>query len=272
MAGELIVRDYQYQVGNFLMGSNTPYITNNWHGLDEKPDMNVSDTARQDAWGVMTGIDLYKERVVTHDIKIDGVNGADAEAKRRLFIANTGVFKVPKQFVWQRPNGLGKRFIWVVRARAVIPSDDLLAHGIAQGSCEWTAADPRIYSVVLHEDVLVIPNGGMQVNRAVINNGEEAAAPVLLIQGPCTNPRITNSQDRNRVIRVDIVLGGADVLSIDTKARQVTKNGVAVPPGTVRSDNQWWALQAGANQITFSRADSGGPSTMTVQHRDVWVQ
>jgi hypothetical protein len=271
-AGDLITRDDQYQVDDLLFGSRTPLITNNWVGLDEKPDININDTQRQDAWGILPGIDLYKERVATHDLSIDGTDNANVLALRRQFLAKTGIFKTPKQLVFQHNNGLGKRFIWVVRARAHLPRNDVLAHGLAQGSCEWTAADPRIYSLVLQQDHIVIPNGVNSINGIVINGGEEASAPVLVIQGPCTNPRISNAADRNRVIRIDIVLAGADILTIDTKARQVTKNGVAVAPGTVRSDNQWWALQPGNNQITYSRADTGGPSDMNVQHRDVWVQ
>ena len=270
--GDLITRDYQYEFRGMLIGAGTGLIATKIKGLLSPPGVESQDRKRQDAHGSLPGRNTYNERRIEFDIAIDSVGGSPVEGLlQNLFRAYSLDDKGRlDQFVFQRPNGFGKRFCWARMDDSDFESDFDVAHGLAVGSVALVANDPRYYSLQEFTDNLVILNGNTNGAAIVNNNGSVASAPVLEIDGPATNPRITNLDHDNRQLRLDLTIAAGQTLYVDAKARTVTLAG-ANYYRYMRVDSQWWKLQPGANHLTYDRTDNGAGSTIRVRHRDAWM-
>lgn len=271
--GDLVVKDYQYEYRGVLLGSSTSYKTEKVEGLLSMPSLEVFDSERQDDHGAYAGRSLLRPRIIQADVSIlvETVTAStDIETiMRTLFTAlNPMPGRTTAQLVFQRP-GSGKRYVNARPTRRSFPSVFEVPHGLARGSIEWKCADPRIYS--LTESTTSISLVSVSSNSGVVTNGGDFPhAPILEITGPAVNPRISNVQDSNRSIKLDITLSAAETLVVDTFNKTVTLAGVN-RYDVVRNDNQWWQLQPGANTVTMNRTGTTGSAILAVKERDTWL-
>lgn len=271
-AGDLITKDYQYEFRGMLIGSGTGLIIKRVKGMLHPPAIEAQDRKRQDAHGTLPGRVTYSDRRIEFDIAIDSVGGLPVESTlQQLFRAYALNEKGGlDQFVFQRPNGFGKRFCWARLDDSDFESDFEVAHGLSLGSVALLANDPRYYSLEEFTDNLTIINGNVNGAATVVNNGSVGSAPVLEIDGPATNPRITNLDDDNRQLKLDLTIAAGQTLIVDAKGRTVSLAG-ANYYRYMRVDSQWWKLQPGDNHLTYSRTDNGAGSTIRVRHRGAWM-
>jgi hypothetical protein len=97
------------------------------------------------------------------------------------------------------------------------------------------------------------------------------AKPILEIQGPVTNPRITNGGDSNRGIRLDLVISAGQTLILNANDRTATLGGVD-QSDKIRTDNQWWVLNPGNNLITFTRSNTpASTGILTIKWWNSWT-
>lgn len=93
------------------------------------------------------------------------------------------------------------------------------------------------------------------------NTGSYYATPFFVVKGPCTNPVITN-QATGQYIALNIALGAADVLTVDTQSGVVSLNQTATAApnrnGAVRVGSTFFRVAAGTTTIGFSSSDSTG--------------
>lgn len=148
---------------------------------------------------------------------------------------------------------------------------------------EVICPDPFKYGTTLQSLTLGLPasSGGLRVPiRAPIqvtgttvsgdglasNAGNFAAVPLVRIDGPVTNPVITNLTLGRSVSYLDTLAAGEYVL-IDMGNWAALLNGTSSRSG--RLSGTPWAIQPGANTLSF-RASSGTGATALFQWRDCY--
>jgi hypothetical protein len=266
------VSDYQYEFRDFVFGSKTSFTTETVEGFLGLPDIRSNDQDRQDDHGFHAGVDLLSGRRIIFEIIINGTPGVDTEQKLRQVNTafqsskNSGIVEYP--LYAQRP-GRAKVFVRCRARRCSFLSSYEVAHGLARGAVELFGSDPRIYEDVLRTASMTITQGNTSGPGVIIDmKGDflDGTQPIIEISGPCINPRVTNTSDNNRAIRMDVVLSSTDLLVVDTKLKTVFINGVD-RYDIVRSDNQWWSLLPGINNLLYTRSSNSGVSTATVKFR-----
>jgi hypothetical protein len=268
--GDLIVAPYQYEFRGLLIGSGTPYLTEQVSGLLSTPGVKSQDFDRLDGHGEHASPMLLAPRIIEAEGRILGLPGVDAETLR---LALADAF-LPVQdlhpFVWQRPGSV-KKFCNVRVNKQDVPSEYATARGHGRFTVQLKAVDPRVFGLDLKTSTVPITGTGISATNAnVVNNGNWPDTPVFEIPGPAVNPRIKhNGQDRT--IRIDMTIPNGQTLVVDVFKRTVMI-GNTDHYDKVRNDNQWWVLEPGANNITYTRnSGSASGSTLSIRHRDVWM-
>lgn len=152
------------------------------------------------------------------------------------------------------------------------------------------AADPRIYaynpntanvnaaSVGTEPGVgfdlafdMFFPTGTVLGQLFVSNNGNAVTYPVLTVEGPVTNPSITNVTT-GETIALTYTLTAGESLVIDTLNHTVLLNNTTSRYGAVDFQNtQWWGLNPGTNELQFLSIASASPAQLVVTWRDAWL-
>lgn len=113
-------------------------------------------------------------------------------------------------------------------------------------------ADPRLYS--LQREGVTVP---LDTPTALANTGNAATNPLIRVEGPVTNPTLTNLT-MSRALVFTITLTAGQLLEIDTDNGTATVGGVnrmsTLTSGVPVTD---FVLQAGSNTIRFA-ASTGG--------------
>lgn len=273
--GDLITQDYQYEYNGLLMGAGTPYQLNRITGLLTPPPVADRDKARDDAWGDFPGFDTYSPRYIGYDIWLDeSVDpGLEAEQAIDALVEAHQIARdqLPREWVMQRPDGRGKRYCWARPRNVDFEASYDFTRGVCLGSAQVKAHDPRIYSLGELMVPATILNTTTNIAVNINYDGKVDGAPRFEIQGPATNPIISNQDDNSRAIRLNGTLAAGETLVVDVKRRTITMGVTDVWRDWYRSDNQWWHLVPGVNRITYTRSDAGGPSTVNIFYRNAWM-
>jgi hypothetical protein len=273
-AGDLIYRDYQYEFRGLPMGSGTPYFVETVDGLLAAPDVKSSDESRDDDHGDFPGLDSLAGRRIQMSMKVLAESKEEMESCLDALQAAMSVSRrnpfVEYEFVTRRP-GKGKRLMLVRARKCSFVSEYDVAHGKANGALEWYGTDPRVYSLGYRKKTLTIPSTLNTISDVLLIDGnfEDGMWPYLELGGPCVNPRISNLEDGNRQMKLDITLTAGQTLIIDVRSRTITLSGVD-RTDVVRTDSEWFALLPGVNTLTYNRSGGGASSSLLVRGRDVW--
>lgn len=273
--GDLIVADYQYEYNGLLMGSGTPYQLQKITGLLTPPPVRTTDRPRDDAHGDFPGADTYDARYVSYDVWLDESVDPGLEAEQA--VANLVVAhqidrkQLPHEWVFQRPNGLGKRYCWAKPRNVDFEANYNFTRGICLGSAQVKANDPRYYSLAEMTVPIVIANTAVTQAGNIVYDGKIDGAPRFEINGPATNPMIQNQDDDSRALRLNGTIPAGQTLVIDVKRRTYIMGGMDVRRTFERSDSQWWHLVPGLNRLTYTRTDASAASTLNVVYRKAWM-
>jgi hypothetical protein len=112
----------------------------------------------------------------------------------------------------------------------------------------------------------------------IANNGTIEMRPVLIVTGPCKNPRISNlSIVGAPELAFEITLAEGDTLTIDTDFQTVTYLPVGAPFGVSRRDtlvmgSEWWNLPPGVSVLEFRSSDlTAVAGVLTCQSADAYA-
>lgn len=271
--GDLITRDGQYQLGPLLLNTLGPhpdsgYMVTQADGIFGVPDVEHGDVKLQGEHGDLWGVDLLPGRTVNLTVQLLGSSKVDFDDKLNFV---KGLFR--PQTLWLefafRRNGVVK-YQEVRPRRMHVISDD--RHGVhwTEVLMELRAKDPRWVSSAEDLVTYTITAGNNSISGVQPNIGNMDAWPYFEIDGPVTNPRIANADDGNLQTKVDIVVPSGDTLVIDPRLKTVELEGVD-SYSAVRTDNQWFKIQPGNNDITFSRSGTTGTSVLRVRSRSSWL-
>lgn len=239
--------------------------------------MRSNDQERSDAHGSWPNRRLYEPRTISFDLKISSTTQSQAEgdiyALGNAFLLGEG----QRQFVWQRPNGFGKRFCWAYVDATDADADYMVAKGLTTCSVQLVANDPRIYGITTTTTNFSLATNVETGNTSVTNAGNTNSFPTFEIDGPFTNPVITNAADSNKQIKLTCAIAAGTTLRVDTKLMTIeTKTGAGAWVDHfeyLANDSDWWTLQPGSNIITYTRASTnkGAASAFRLLWESAWM-
>ncbi|MER7485268.1 phage tail protein [Streptomyces sp. NPDC126497] len=295
--GSLITRDGQIQWAGLLMGPGTPYQIDRSGvtGWEDLPALDTGDIARPDQHGAWPGARWAQPRIVEASVwLLPSTAGLSAHDVTAGFRAATGA-EGGEQWLTVRLHGEALALKARV-SRRVVPNDRSFARdGTARATVQWTATDPRRYSVEEHSEGARLPRtedglvwqderglglafpldwgstGGAGA-FTVLNAGSAATRPVIEFRGPLRRPALTRLSDGRR-LQYDIALGPQDVLTVDTETGTVLLNGTAsrlYTATSASSPEQLFHLEPGRTPLVF-RSDDLEPhpdASVTVRWRD----
>ena len=287
----MALQAWQYSYNGLTLGAGTPYGVMQVTGLRDLPPQRVADVARARQDGNYAGLQFAGSRIITFTVNTIATAGlpqyeANLEAVGTAFAPVTDpTLLQPLQFypgnltlgravqVTGRPTKGG----YVINKNHTIGFTD----GIA---VEFTCPDPLIYDSTQQTATTGLPSptsglafpvsfpasfgsstgGSVQVTNA----GNYPTAPVLTINGPCTNPSVSLG---SQTLRFNLTLGFGDVLTINTQAHTVTLNG-ASRYNTIATGSAWFTLPPGMSTVGFASTDATAVTgTLTVTYRSAWA-
>ncbi len=258
-------------------------------GLEDVPDVRTADDPRGFADGVFYGRDFLGGRTITIDLILMSSPGTSMrqvlDLAKAAFIPQsgaTGTF-LPLQFTLP---GQGLKRINCRLRRRSIPITHDYSMGQARGALMFYAADPRIYDDAPMTLPISLPvaasgrtyprtypmtygAGGAGNTQVATNAGTVTTKPVITITGPVDTPFIQNITEGS-FLKIGVVLGAADTLTIDTDARSIMLNGTASRRSALSVDSVWWDLQPGPNTLLYSAAAQTA-SIATVTWRNAYL-
>jgi hypothetical protein len=283
--GSLITTNYQYEFNGVLMGALTPFTVEKITGLLGNAPVRLKDIDRENGHGSIPGSALFSPRTVSFDIKAsDQFDGTPVDD---LLDMLSHAFDVPQLrystdldvFAYQRP-GRSTRRIFARGTKFDVDSTFNVGRGLIEASVEFVAPDPISYDLDLSTQSLTL-GVGVTSNSMIVTmagNFRNGTSPFLYISGACTDPIISNQDDDNRQIKLDVVLAANQIcrLNMDTLEVSVQTGGGSNPwiedYSIVRDDSQFWNLMPGNNTIVYARTGSGASSTLRVDWYNAWAR
>ncbi|GGK61119.1 hypothetical protein Sme01_02750 [Sphaerisporangium melleum] len=252
LPGRLLTGDFQIEWAKQVLFGVAPYFVISVEGWDELPELDSGNAPRSARHGSWTGRDFAQERQVSAVIAIsdDPANGFAVSRRdfRRLIGASEDG---SEQELVIRANGETLKAKAKVSGR-VLPAEHY-GQGFTAASVRWTCSDPRRYDLQ-QQSVTVAPGG---VNYCV-NDGDISTNPLIRINGPVTNPAITNVTN-SRTLRFIITLTSGQQLLVDTDKGTVTLAGAdrmdALSDLSVPVEE--WVLPAGTSLVSYSPSSGG---------------
>lgn len=249
-------------------------------GLDP-PDIRSDIVEKAEDHGSYVFAQYLSHRLITFEG--DLMTDADFESRitelRGAFVPRTTA--APLSFLI----GDTEKVVFCKPLRTAFPIDRAYSYGDGRWTVQLVAEDPRIYSAELQSGTLtpftangigfdvafpVDFGGGEGGSMGMVNAGVFGTPPITRIDGPVTNPKVTNVTV-DKFLRVDITLAVGEFLILDHAARTVMLNGESSRYSQLTTDSEWWNLEAGSNTIRFDGSNTGGATQVIVTWRDAWL-
>lgn len=279
------------QFGDFLFGPDTPWRWSELEGWEDTPGIDSGTVLKASDHGAWPGLFFAQTRTVTATLVVRSEPGQMQNTIRQLAAAT------PIDDLAERP--LAVQFddetplvIWARCVRRAVAVNRTNRVGFTRGTIQFEASDPRKYALLEQQGRTALPQPepglawplsfplnfgtpGSSGNLDATNQGDAPTNPKFEIQGPCSNPSITNLNTGNQ-LEYDIDLSATDTLYIDTGAGTVTLNGITTNrlyTATTRSHPEGaFILRPGSSALAF-RSDDFPPdpaSTLTVNWRSAY--
>ena len=293
--------NYRFAFNDFEFGGGeSVYQIMTLDGLEDLPVIRNQDDNRGYQDGMWTGRDFLSGRTLTFVMTVRGDTNFSMNHYLDLLQKNL----VPQQqgtglLQFQLPNASLQRINARVRRRAITINTDY-SSGLATVTYEFFCPDPRYYDDALQSTNLInaTTTAGRTYNRVytqppsagynnpylsgmyygggagspnlITNNGWATSSPVITIQGPCINPRVTDVT-AGYYLQVDTTLGTADTLVLDTDLRTVTLNGIN-RRALLNNSSTWFAAPPGTSYYTFTATGTDGNTACVVTWRSAYIQ
>lgn len=291
--------NYSFAFNDFEFGGgNSVYQIMTIDGLEDLPVIRNQDDNRGYQDGMWTGRDFLSGRMLTFTITVRGDTNYNMNYYLDLLQANL----VPQQqgtglLQFQLPGSDLQRIDARVRRRAIQINTDY-SSGMATAIYEFFCPDPRYYddqekSTDLinatavagrtYNRVYTAPainpsnpsdtgmsyGGGAGAPNLITNNGWTTTYPVITIQGPAINPKITNVT-AGAFLLIDATIGTNDQLVLNTDYRTITLNGVN-RRALLNNSSTWFAAPPGTSYYTFTATGTDGNTACVVTWRNAYI-
>lgn len=291
--------NYSFAFNDFVFGGNdSVYQIMSVDGLEDLPVIRNQDDNRGYQDGMWTGRDFLSGRTLVFVITIRGDQNYSMSYYVDLLQRNL----VPQQsgtglLQFQLPNNSLQRINARVRRRALQINTNY-SSGMATATYEFFCPDPtyfddellskdltegvttagRTYNRVY--DTAPLPSGnpsddgmsyggGSTIANLITNDGWAISYPLITIQGPAINPQVTDVTNGSFLL-VDVTLGDADTLVLNTNYRTVTLNGVN-RRALLNNSSSWFAAPPGTSYYTFAATGTTGNTSCVVSWRNAYI-
>lgn len=264
---------------NFGTGTQLPIITR--EGWKDEPSIRARDSARTVDHGDNSAADLTAGRTVRLTLGLQGASSSDLEVLRNLVWSKFQVGSTPIALT------INDQQVFAKVRRRDIEEDQSAPWRLGACRLEFYCPDPHIYSagenvqttgLATSSSGLVIPwvlpislGAGATGGSLMVTNSGNAPTPLSIKYsgGQLTNPGSTQTETGRR-LKMNLVVGSAENLVIDTGAHTVLLNGVT-SRRTFLTVDQWFTLPPGTSTITFEADASTGVPQMELRWRSAWL-
>jgi Phage tail protein len=276
---------YQFQFNEFSFGPYTPLELTKIEGID-LPAIRSGDSGRPRDQGEFIGLDLMAGREVT----VTGELNIKTESSwEELASATLPGGTVEKPLFLSLPGYPILAAMSRVRKRNMPVDIKFTLGNLADVTLLFKASDPRWYGETKrattspshalgfkwpHKYGYKYGAGSVAGSVSVTNAGNYETRPKLIVEGPCTNPSITNATV-GATLAFAVTLNTGDRLVIDTDMHTATLYSSGTTVGTTRlgslvPGSQWWALEAKTTStVQFLAGSSEG--SLTVEYAPAYV-
>lgn len=227
------------QFGTFLLGPDTAYRWSGLEGWEDSPAVDSGSVSRSTEHGAWPGLFLAQARTITLDLVLRTEPGAMSSILKALNIATPVDAFTEQPLVVMLDNE--PMFVNARCSRRAVAVNRSNRVGLARGSLQFEASDPRRYLLTADVVVASLPTSepgvgwplswplvwgkvGQSGNISARNTGSAPAHPLIEFHGPCTTPSVTNI-DTGDVLEYDLPLADTDTLYIDCYQGTATLNG-----------------------------------------------
>ena len=244
------------------------------------------DSPRPRDHGQLIGLDVLSGRTITVTLTVvsDGTGLDHAMTALAKALQPGGETEYP--FWFKLPNL--PQLVSMVRVRKrAFPVDLTYSMGLAKVSLQLVSTDPRLYGPTKSTTVdLPTPIGGMTFpatfplsfgggsatgDLSITNGGNFEMRPILVITGPCTDPKVANDQTGwsltfTNPSQTGYTLTTGETLTVDLGARTVTLRTTSATAGAPHENwvvpGSTWpsvtvdGIQPGSQTIQFSSSDA----------------
>lgn len=263
----MALNNYSFQFGSFVFGgAGSPYQITAITGLESLPAIRNQDDTRGYNDGMFSGRDFLSGRTIILNVLTLAGNGNTAFQNYNLFQAalqpqtsGTTVlqFQLSSADV---PVSVGAR----VRANATVINPEY-TFGYIQSQVTLFCPDPRYYGAAQTLSMTassalgrtynrvynLLYGGGSQTGSVLVaNTGWATTYPKVTINGPITNPTISNNTT-GQFITCNITLGVSDSLVVDLLNKTVTLNGSSAR-NLMAGNSQWFGCPPGSTTVSLA--------------------
>lgn len=281
-----VLQPWQMSYQGLTFGYGTPLRIQKVTGLGSLATIAHKDVQRPRDHGEIIGLDVYAGRDITIDL--DAYNdGTSLASTLQSLAAVSGVGLTTEQPLWIQLPQMPLLAVMCRPRQRTIDMDFAYAAGLlAVPSLQFHATDPRVYTAASSATVgLSNPTSGLGFpvtfpasfgitspnTVTVTNDGNTESRPVLVINGPVTNPSIANGSVAGTPSLVfanpaqtsyTVLAGDQLVVDLDYHTALYFSGGMS--SGTAGASRRswlvygstWWTLQPGANLVQFLSSDS----------------
>jgi len=291
--------NYRFAFNDFEFGGgNSVYQIMTIDGLEDLPVIRNQDDNRGYQDGMWTGRDFLSGRMLTFTITVRGDTNYNMNYYLDLLQANL----VPQQqgtglLQFQLPGSDLQRIDARVRRRAIQINTDY-SSGMATAIYEFFCPDPRYYDDEEKSTDLINATavagrtynrvytatatnpanpdqtgmsygGGAGAPNLITNDGWTTTYPLITIQGPAINPKITDVT-AGAFLLIDATIGTNDQLVLNTDYRTVTLNGIN-RRALLNNSSTWFAAPPGTSYYTFTATGTDGNTACVVTWRNAYI-
>jgi len=270
---------YQWSFNGYVGGPGTDLEVRELTGID-MPAVRSGDSGRPRDHGMFRGLDVMGGREPSLTGDLHPLSGTLEEAEGELDAATVpgGSEDTP---LFLNLEGWGTLACMARVRKRQMPRDIQLALGnLGKVALLWAADDPRWYAQTQQASVaplnptsgfsfplsfpLSFGGGSVAGSLSITNTGNIETRPLLIVEGPCENPSITNVTAKGSPnLTFNLTVGAGAKLVIDTDMHTATYYTAgttlgATRLGTLAYGSQWWTLAPGVSTIQFLAATAEG--------------
>lgn len=281
----MTLNNYQFQFGSFEFGGTTsPYQIQYIDGLESLPELRTQDDNRGYNDGMFTGRDFLSGRNLTMEIFTFAGNGNSAfqnfQLLQNALIPQTNG-TTALQFLLSQYDNEMLTYARVRSRRATV--DKEYTFGYIRSQYMFFCPDPRYYSNTAvtasllpnatlgrtYDRTYNITYGGGVAGATITNSGNTTTYPLITINGPMTNPTISNNST-GQYITVNTTLQASDVLVIDLYDKTITLNN-STARNLLAGNSQWFGADPGVTNFQFTGTGYSDSTAATVTYRSAFI-
>ena len=260
-----MVANWEYSYNGLTFGGAQAVGVLSVEGLDP-PDTREDISTRMGAHGGYVYSQFLDTRRVIFegDIQDSSTMFTTLDTLKAALVPQTA--DLPLVFLFP---GLVQRRIYCIPSRLSFPVDRDLGIGNANWHAEFVAADPLIYADTLASATLAANTTGNALNSGIMPAYFESA----VITGPGTTFTIKDNAIPAKTIKINTTLTGGQSITVDFRARTVTRNDATNLYSSLDTTSQWWSLAPNFTTVVNFTVASGntGATQLVLGWRSAWT-